>query len=330
MEIQPTNERNESQGTVSVSLKGIPTDQGHALKEVAKARDINQSALLREMVSASMGSILHVFCLKSSLVASLDQDIAQYSGSQVLPAWNSVPPAPQFEVAYRDLLGISTEDDLTRILLRNAQHLRSRASQVMRGVSQFYGGTALYFALFCEVASRDEQTIEAFWASIARFWGAWYRRQDYYGHINQLRSIMGLDPADRLYEARAKGFYSQAEVFQGEGGEKGLRQVLLTLRTENTRALPAGATKLFSLPNCNGHILMPDPGYGAPFIYQNNALGIGFRFQEESCSLHCYSVEDSRIGDTQTLSELANALVDGVDETLRAYTATMTSSVNQK
>lgn len=23
---------------------------------------------------------------------------------------------------------------------------------------QFYGGTALYFALFCEVASRDEQT----------------------------------------------------------------------------------------------------------------------------------------------------------------------------
>ncbi|MFG0801684.1 hypothetical protein [Leclercia sp. GLN_9] len=162
MEIQPTNGRNESQGTVSVSLKGIPTDQGHALKEVAKARDINQSALLREMVSASMGSLLHVFCLKSSLVASLDQDIAQYSGSQVLQAWNSVPPAPQFEVAYRDLLGISTEDDLTRILLRNAQHLRSRASQVMRGVPQFYGGTALYFALFCEVASRDEQTIEAF------------------------------------------------------------------------------------------------------------------------------------------------------------------------
>jgi len=27
---------------------------------------------------------------------------------------------------------------------------------------------------------------------------------------------------------------------------------------------------------------------------------------------------------------LANALVDGVDETLRAYTATITSSVNQK
>jgi hypothetical protein len=29
--------------------------------------------------------------------------------------------------------------------------------------------SALYFALFCDVAGRDEQTIEAFWASIARF-----------------------------------------------------------------------------------------------------------------------------------------------------------------
>ncbi|WP_393970421.1 hypothetical protein [Kluyvera intermedia] len=313
---------------MSVSLKGIPTEQGQALKDVAKAREINQSALLREMVNASMGSIIHVFCLKSSLVASLDQDIAQYNSSIVLPAWSSVPPAPQFETAYRNLLGIHTEDDLTRILLRNAQYLRTRASQVMPRGQQFYGGTALYFALFCEVAGRDEPTIEAFWASIARFWGPWYRRQDYYNQINQLRSVLGLDPAERLYEAWAKGIYSQAEIFQDESGEKGLRQILLTLRTENTRALPADAIKLFSLPNCIGHILMPDPGYGVPFIYQNHSLGMGIRFREESCSLHCYSVEDARIGDTQTLSELANALVDGVDETLRAYAATI--PVNQK
>lgn len=110
------------------------------------------------MVSASMGSIIHVFCLKSPLVASLDQDIAQYNGSNVLPAWNSIPPAPQFEAAYRDLLGIRTEDDLTRILLRNAQYLRMRSSQVLLRGQQFYGGAALYFALFSEAASRDEQT----------------------------------------------------------------------------------------------------------------------------------------------------------------------------
>jgi len=328
MTVHTSNEKNDSQGTISVSLKGIPTEQGQALKEVAKARDINQSALLREMVNASMGSILHVFCLKSPLVASLDQDIAQYSGSQFLPVWNSIPPAPQFEAAYRDLLGIVTEDDLTRILLRNAQYLRARSSQAMQRGQQFYGGAALYFALFCETASRDEQTIEAFWASIARFWGGWYRRQDFYNHINQLRSIMGLEPAERLYEGRAKGFYSRAEIFPGENGKKGLRQVLLTLRTENTRSLPDGAITCFDLPNCNGHILMPDPGYGAPLIYQNNALGIGFRFKEESCSLHCYSVEDARIGDTQTLTELANALVTGIDETLRTYTTTTSVNLN--
>ncbi|MNR00919.1 hypothetical protein D3C85_1167090 [compost metagenome] len=270
-----------------------------------------------------MGSILHVFCLKSPLVASLDQDIAQYSASLVLPAWSAAPPAPQFEAAYRDLLGIRTEDDLTRILLRNAQYLRMRASQVMTGGQQFYGGTALYFALFCDVARRDEQTIEAFWVRIASFWGQWYRRQDYYQQINQLRSILELDPAERLYQAQAKGVYSHAEIFQGESDEKGLRQILLTLRTENTRALPANAIQQFVLPYCNGHILTPDPGYGAPIIFSNNALGMGFRFRDDTCSLHCYSVEALQIGETQTLTEVAEALVSSIDESLKAYASTI-------
>lgn len=328
MNFQTSSEQNESQGTVSVSLKGIPTAQGQALKEVARARDINQSALLREMVNASMGSILHVFCLKSPLVASLDQDIAQYNGCTVLPTWSSVPQPPQFEAAYRDLLSIRTEDDLTRILLRNAQYLRMRTSQVLPRGQQFYAGTALYFALFCDVAGRDEQTIEAFWASIARFWGAWYRRQDYYQQINQLRGVMGKAPANGLSEAHAVGVYSRVAVFQDESGQKGHSQVLLTLRTENTQALPAGEFDQFELPFCNGHILVPDPGYGSPVVFHNNVLGLGFRFREGTCSMHCYTVEDARLGPTQTLTEVAEALVSNVDAPLRAYAATI--PVNQR
>ncbi|MEB5959761.1 hypothetical protein MXL39_05860 [Enterobacter sichuanensis] len=323
MVIQTSSEQNESPGTVSVSLKGIPTDQGQALKEVAKARDINQSALLREMVNASMGSIIHVFCLKSPLVASLDQDIAQYNASQILPAWSSAPPAPQFEAAYRDLLGIRTEDDLTRILLRNAQYLRMRSSQVLPRGQQFYGGASLYFALFSEAASRDEQTIEAFWASIGRFWGAWYRRQDFYSQINQLRGVMGLTPADGLSEAHAVGLYSRVAVYQDERGQKGLNQVLLTLRTENTRALPPGVFDLFEIPSLSGHILTPDPGYGVPFIGNFNLLTIGFRFHRESCSLHCYTLSDERTGPAATLSEVASTLVSTVDDKLRPYASTI-------
>lgn len=30
-------------------------------------------------------------------------------------------------------------------------------------------------ALFSEISGRDEQTIEAFWAGFARFWGQWYQ-----------------------------------------------------------------------------------------------------------------------------------------------------------
>lgn len=106
------------------------------------------------------------------------------------------------------------------------------------------GGTALYFALFCDVAGRDEQTIEAFWASIARFWGARYRRQDYYQQINQLRGVMGKAPANGLSEAHAVGVYSRVAVFQDESGQKGHSQVLLTLRTENTQALSRQASSI--------------------------------------------------------------------------------------
>jgi hypothetical protein len=112
-------------------------------------------------------------------------------------------------------------------------------------------------------------------------------------------------------------------VFQGAGGQQGLSQVLLTLRTENTRALPAGAFEHFELPTCSGHILTPDPGYGAPLIFQNSVLGMGFRFREETSSLHCYSVEDERIGVTQTLTEVAESLVTSVDDRLRPYAATI-------
>ena len=235
---------------------------------------------------------------------------------------------PQFEAAYRDLLSIRTEDDLTRILLRNAQYLRMRTSQVLPRGQQFYAGTALYFALFCDVAGRDEQTIEAFWASIARFWGAWYRRQDYYQQINQLRGVMGKAPANGLSEAHAVGVYSRVAVFQDESGQKGHSQVLLTLRTENTQALPAGEFDQFELPFCNGHILVPDPGYGAPVVFLNNVLGLGFRFREGTCSMHCYTVEDARLGATQTLTEVAESLVSNVDAPLRAYAATI--PVNQR
>ncbi|ENF4651804.1 hypothetical protein ABRF32_003862 [Salmonella enterica] len=198
-----------------------------------------------------------------------------------------------------------------------------RASQVMARGQQFYGGTALYFALFCEVASRDEQTIEAFWASIARFWGTWYRRQDYYSQINQLRGVLGLESANGLSEAHAVGIYSRVAVFQDESGQQGLSQVLLTLRTENTRALPVGVFEQFELPYCIGNILTPDPGFGSTYVGQLNLLTMGFRFREESCSLHCYTVEDDRIGATQTLTEVAEALVSNVDAPLRAYASTI-------
>ena len=131
------------------------------------------------------------------------------------------------------------------------------------------------------------------------------------------------EPANGLSEAHAEGLYRRVSVVPDESGEKGVSQVLLALRTENTRALPADAFNHFELPFCIGQFLTPDPGYGEPKVFPNGALIMGFRFREESCSLHCYTVEDSRIGSTQTLTEVAEALVSSVDAPLRAYASTI-------
>ncbi|WP_240947017.1 hypothetical protein [Dickeya zeae] len=321
MAVHTSLDQNDTQGTISLSVKGIPTLVGQAMKEISKARDINTSVLLREMVNGPMSNMIHVFCLKSQLVNSLDIDIAQYIGGSFTPAWTNTAWSSQTDISYKELLGIHTEDDLTRILLQNAQFLRLRASQCIPRGTLFVGGISMYLALFCEVARRDEGTIESHWANIARYWGPWYRRQDYYYQINQLRNARDLPSANTLTEAHATGVYSHAAILQTDPAQAGYSQVLLTLRTENTNPLPRNALDSFPLPFCPGNILTPDPGYGVPLTHANS-LGMGFRFTEDTSSLHCYSVHDERIGQTQTLSEVAHALVTVVDEQLRPYAST--------
>lgn len=72
--------------------------------------------------------------------------------------------------------------------------------------------------------------------------------------------------------------------------------------------------------HCNDHILAHNFVYSTPVIDAKNVLGMEFL-------LHFHYVEDVRIRDTQTVSELANALVDGIDEAPYSYAATI--SVNQ-
>ncbi|STW60475.1 Uncharacterised protein [Klebsiella pneumoniae] len=78
--------------------------------------------------------------------------------------------------------------------------------------------------------------------------------------------------------------------------------MLLTFAQRIRRRCRQGEFDQFELPFCNGHILVPDPGYGAPVVFLNNVLGLGFRFREGTCSMHCYTVEDARLGATQTLT----------------------------
>lgn len=116
--------------TISFFVKGVLASAGQAIKGFSEVFKINQSVQLRELRNGPMTNYIHVFCLKSHLVASLDQDLAHCLGGQVIPSWGNTG-WNQYDACYRELLEIHTEEDLTRILLQNTQFLRLRANQCM-------------------------------------------------------------------------------------------------------------------------------------------------------------------------------------------------------
>ncbi|WLS81060.1 hypothetical protein Q3V30_21500 (plasmid) [Erwinia pyri] len=101
----------------------------------------------------------------------------------------------------------------------------------------------------------------------------------------------------------------------------------MTLRPENAKRVPAENFERFWLPGCSGHLLVPDVGYGVPIVNANGVLNLGFRFKEEICSLHCYTVEDERISPVQTLTEAADALIAAVDNALSPFARTFGADV---
>jgi len=312
MSLTTHNDSNDAPETVSVSVKGILAPVSQALKDVSRARDVNQSVVVREMVNGPLSSLIHVYFLKSQLVASLDQEIARHVGGPVQPVWQTGPLHSTIDAVYRHLLGINTEDDLTRILMHHARHLNARANQLLLPGSPVAAGASLYFALFCEVAVRDDETIEAFWTSVARYWGTWYQRQHYYQQINQLRSLSGLPPASTLSKASWVGEYARVDIVREEGTQSGISQILMTLLPACTRHITP-ETSHFAIPTCAGHYLVPDASYGVPYVTADGQVYLGFSFRERICSMHCYTLPDGQVSPVLTLTEVANTLADRLD-----------------
>ncbi|EIP3952605.1 hypothetical protein LSB85_004504 [Salmonella enterica] len=308
---------NADEPTISVSVKGVNASAGQAMKEISAFRGINQSALMREMLNGPMSSLIRVFIQKSALVASLDQEIAVFTGGNVVSSAGAGGWDPRIDQAWLNLLNIGNESDLTGVLLQNAPYLQLRASQCILRNTTFYSGAAMYCALFSELAARDDRIIEEAWSQIVCYWGQFYRRQDYYSQINQLRTARGLPPANPLTEADALGVFSRVVILPEEKAASCVRPMLIVLRTENTRNLPESAFCGLGLPEIHGHFIIPETAYTDIYQQPGRVNLVGFRFRENTCMLNCHSIPAHMIDNPLSLSEVARMYADAIDEKLR-------------
>lgn len=318
-----SNGESETESTIAVSVKGVRSSVSQALEEVSISRGTNKSALMRELINGPMSSLIKVFTMKSPLVTSLDQELASMCGCSMVSGWYDNGATTLADRAYVGLLDIKSEDDLRDILMRNTPFLRIRARQALPvGMPVLYG-ISMYFALFTEIAARNDEIIEAAWAEIFSRWGAWYRRQDFYRHINEIRTAMNRTAATSLTAAHVEGYYSHVAIFSPEGYEFGAWQVAMTLDTARTAALPLELFRQMTFPIVPGRIFSPDPEFGEA-AYLNGLWVLGFRFREGICGLHLYSNGVPEHENPVSLSEVAQILADQTDERIRNWAARAT------
>lgn len=125
-----------------------------------------KATFLKEFLESSFHDVIDLFSLRSPLVATLDDVLASELGAQVMTQRYGSHFVTRWNREYQNLLGISTEEELRRMLLNNTPYLRTRAVQVLKGWSAIPRGISLTFALFAELAGRNRATIDQAWTSI--------------------------------------------------------------------------------------------------------------------------------------------------------------------
>jgi len=147
-----TNDGGES---VTYTLRNIPADIDRVITDLATHARKPKATFLREFLEDSFRDVIDSFALKNPLIASLDPELASYLGAEVMEKRYQSHYITRWNQEYQKLLGISTEEELRRVVLTNTPFLHARADQVLKGWKKIPRGISLTFSLFAEIAGRD-------------------------------------------------------------------------------------------------------------------------------------------------------------------------------
>lgn len=158
-----TNDGGES---VTYTLRNIPADTDRVITDLASHARKPKATFLREFLEDSFRDVIDSFALKNPLIASLDEELASYLDAKVMEQRYQSHFITRWNQEYQKLLGISTEEELRRLVLNNTPFLQVRADQVLKGWKNIPRGISLTFSLFAEIAGRDRETIDQAWKNI--------------------------------------------------------------------------------------------------------------------------------------------------------------------
>lgn len=296
-----TNDGGES---VTYTLRNIPADIDRVITDLAYSARKPKATFLREFLEDSFRDVIDSFSLKNPLIASLDEELARYLGAEVMDKRFQSHYITRWNQEYQKLLGISTEDELRRVVLNNAPYLQVRATQVVKGWSRIPRGISLTFSLFAEIAGRDRETIDRAWKKI--FYSQLPEtKHRFYQDIEAIRALKKL-PVLSGYSWMKDNI--TVRIYRPEDYAYGAWRVALTL-PENY------ASQMWNIPfpDLEGRRFTADPGYGALISPEPDSWDQAFCFVDGICELHLYTNGVEEDQNPTPLPDVAQALIKTVD-----------------
>ncbi|UKJ23765.1 hypothetical protein L6Y89_22530 (plasmid) [Enterobacter mori] len=298
---------NDGEENVTYTLRNIPADIDRVITDLATHAHKPKATFLREFLEDSFRDVIDSFALKNPLIASLDDELASYLGAEVMEKRYQSHYITRWNQEYQKLLGISTEEELRRVVLNNTPFLHARADQVLKGWKKIPRGISLTFSLFAEIAGRDKETIDRAWNNI--FYSQLReKRHRFYQDIEAIRDLKKL-PALSHYSWTQNGI--TVRIYRPEDYDVGAWRVTLSL-PENF------ATQMWSIPfpELEHRLFTADPGYSALISAEPDRWNQAFRFVDGMCELHLYTNGVDEIKNPTSLEDVARALINVVEVSL--------------
>jgi len=293
----------DGEGSVTYTLRNIPADIDRVITDLASYAGRPKATFLREFLEDSFRDVIDSFALKNPLIASLDDELASYLGATVMEQRHQSHYITRWNQEYQKLLGISTEDELRRVVLNNTPYLQTRADQVLKGWSRIPRGISLTFSLFAEIAGRDREIIDRAWNKIF-YSQLTEKKHRFYQNIEAIRVLKKL-PVLSGYSWTNDDV--TVRIYRPEDYAYGAWRVMLTLN-ENV----VTQTWNIPFPALEGRRFTADPGYNALISTDPDKWDHAFRFVGGICELHLYSNGVKEELNPTQLPAVAEALIAAV------------------